>query len=132
MQGDGDCDNQCNNAECNFDDGDCNDPCSPNPCQNGGTCQPKTSTTSNLDYLCNCERGWCGAHCTTAEDLNAYDLSNNQFCKGKLRDCKDEFPESDVYFCCEQLIATSNWTCHQAVDAVQMLRLSIALLVGVL
>lgn len=132
IRGDGNCDNQCNYAECDYDQGDCSNPCSPNPCQNGGSCSPISSSTSSFDYKCSCSEGWCGAHCTTSEDYNVYDRSNNEYCKGKLSDCKDSYPESDVYFCCEQLISDTNWTCRLAVSSTVRLGTLFGLLIAIL
>ena len=36
------------------------DPCSPDPCQNGATCNP-----NGMDYFCDCPTGFTGMDCET-------------------------------------------------------------------
>lgn len=128
--GDGDCDNQCNYAGCSFDGGDCLNPCDPNPCSNGGTCAPDSSTTDQTDFVCTCAIGWCGSYCTSEERLNSPGLSASDYCKTKLTECEEEYPESDVYFCCEYKLLGSDTTCREATSS--SLRLMLSALVAVL
>lgn len=112
--GDGDCDNQCNYAGCNWDNGDCDDPCEPNPCSNGGTCSPDRTSSDPTDFNCDCEIGWCGDYCTSKENLNSVGIADNDYCESKLRDCEESHPDSDVYFCCEYKLLGSDSTCRSA------------------
>jgi hypothetical protein len=131
MRGDGDCDNQCNYAGCNFDDGDCEDPCTPNPCSNRGTCTPDSTTSRQTDYKCECPVGWCGAHCSTAEQLNNNGLKSQDYCVEAFRDCNDLYPDDSVYFCCEWLLTGADSTCRKADDDASstLTALSMALLI---
>lgn len=128
MRGDGNCDDQCNYASCNFDDGDCEDPCSPNPCSNMGTCRPDPSTSRQDDYTCECPAGWCGAHCSTAEQLNNNGLKSQDYCVAAFNDCNDLYPDESVYFCCEWLLTGAVSTCRIADGVSTIATLSAGLL----
>lgn len=130
MRGDGSCDNQCNYAACDFDDGDCTDPCSPNPCMNFGVCTPDSSTTDQTDYKCACPTGWCGAHCSTQEQLNNNGLKSQSYCVNAYSDCQDLYPDESVYFCCEWLLTNVDSSCRIAENTASVLPLSAAMLLA--
>ena len=43
--------------------------CDNDLCQNGSTCVPSTSTTTNFRFTCKCRPGFSGEHCEKSKIL---------------------------------------------------------------